>query len=129
MEGLSLSANVAFTSDYRFRGVSFSEGDFAIQGGFDIARPLTFDQNRAYQITHPYAVRRAYSTLRKQEFSKEEVKKVQRTTTEGAEAWKNFCRALTYPACSTAVMPTASTQAPKWPPRRYLALCLCRWLA
>ncbi|WP_051881431.1 TorF family putative porin [Parvularcula oceani] len=35
VDGLSLSANVAFTSDYRFRGVSFSEGDFAIQGGFD----------------------------------------------------------------------------------------------
>ncbi|WP_420429331.1 TorF family putative porin [Kordiimonas sp.] len=33
--GLSLSANAAITSDYRFRGISLSDKDFAIQGGFD----------------------------------------------------------------------------------------------
>ena len=33
--GGELSANVAFVSDYRFRGVSFSGEDFAIQGGLD----------------------------------------------------------------------------------------------
>ena len=33
----SVSANVAFTTDYRWRGVSFSDGDFAVQGGFDLA--------------------------------------------------------------------------------------------
>ena len=35
--GWSVSANVAFTTDYRWRGVSFSDGDFAVQGGFDLA--------------------------------------------------------------------------------------------
>lgn len=34
---ITLSANVALTSDYRFRGVSLSGGDPAIQGGFDLA--------------------------------------------------------------------------------------------
>ncbi len=34
---IELSANVALVSDYRFRGVSFSGGDPAIQGGFDLA--------------------------------------------------------------------------------------------
>jgi len=34
--GLSFSANVAFTTEYRFRGVDLSGGDFAVQGGFDI---------------------------------------------------------------------------------------------
>ncbi|WP_164118778.1 TorF family putative porin [Sphingorhabdus sp. Alg239-R122] len=34
---ISVSANVALTSDYRFRGISFSDGDFAVQGGIDIA--------------------------------------------------------------------------------------------
>lgn len=33
---LSLSANVALVSDYRFRGISFSDKDIALQGGFDI---------------------------------------------------------------------------------------------
>lgn len=33
---IELSANVALVSDYRFRGVSFSDGDPAIQGGFDL---------------------------------------------------------------------------------------------
>lgn len=31
------SANVAFTTDYRFRGISQTDRDFAIQGGFDYA--------------------------------------------------------------------------------------------
>ncbi|RJS91883.1 TorF family putative porin [Salinisphaera sp. Q1T1-3] len=31
----SVSANVAFTTDYRFRGISQTDRDFAIQGGFD----------------------------------------------------------------------------------------------
>ena len=34
--GLTFSANVAFTTEYRFRGVDLSGGEFAIQGGFDI---------------------------------------------------------------------------------------------
>lgn len=34
---ITLSANVALTTDYRFRGVSLSGGDPAIQGGFDLA--------------------------------------------------------------------------------------------
>ena len=33
----SLSGNVAFTNDYRFRGVTFTDGGFAVQGGFDIS--------------------------------------------------------------------------------------------
>jgi len=32
----SFSANAALVSDYRFRGVSLSNEDFALQGGFDI---------------------------------------------------------------------------------------------
>ena len=32
-----ISANVALTSDYRFRGISQSDEDIAIQGGFDYA--------------------------------------------------------------------------------------------
>jgi len=39
---VSVSANVALTSDYRFRGVSFSAGDIAIQGGVDIAHDSGF---------------------------------------------------------------------------------------
>lgn len=35
--GITLSANVALTTDYRFRGVSLSNGDLAIQGGFDVS--------------------------------------------------------------------------------------------
>jgi uncharacterized protein (TIGR02001 family) len=34
---IEVSGNVALTSDYRFRGVSFSGGDFALQGGIDVA--------------------------------------------------------------------------------------------
>ena len=33
--GFTTSANVALTTDYRFRGVSLSGGDPAVQGGFD----------------------------------------------------------------------------------------------
>lgn len=35
--GLEISGNVALVSDYRFRGVSFSDGDMALQGGIDVA--------------------------------------------------------------------------------------------
>lgn len=35
--GLELSGNVALVTDYRFRGVSFSDGDPALQGGIDLA--------------------------------------------------------------------------------------------
>lgn len=38
----SVSANVALTSDYRFRGVSLSDGDVAIQGGFDVSHSSGF---------------------------------------------------------------------------------------
>lgn len=37
-----LSGNVAIVSDYRFRGVSFSGGDFALQGGIDLAHSSGF---------------------------------------------------------------------------------------
>ena len=40
--GISISANVALTSDYRFRGLSFSDGDIAIQGGIDVAHDSGF---------------------------------------------------------------------------------------
>lgn len=36
-EAFTLSGNVALTTDYRFRGVSFSGGDVALQGGIDLA--------------------------------------------------------------------------------------------
>jgi uncharacterized protein (TIGR02001 family) len=38
----SLSGNVAMVSDYRFRGVSFSGGDFALQGGLDLSHASGF---------------------------------------------------------------------------------------
>lgn len=38
----TLSANAALTTDYRFRGVSLSAGDPAIQGGFDVAHSSGF---------------------------------------------------------------------------------------
>ena len=41
-QGWSVSANVAFTTDYRWRGVSFSDGDFAVQGGFDLGHENGF---------------------------------------------------------------------------------------
>ena len=33
--GFEISGNVALTTDYRFRGISQSDEDFAVQGGFD----------------------------------------------------------------------------------------------
>lgn len=39
---ITVSANVALVTDYRFRGVSYSGGDIAIQGGFDIAHSSGF---------------------------------------------------------------------------------------
>jgi uncharacterized protein (TIGR02001 family) len=39
---LSLSANAALVSDYRFRGISLSNKDIAIQGGFDISSESGF---------------------------------------------------------------------------------------
>ena len=41
-QGWSVGANVAFTTDYRWRGVSFSDGDFAVQGGFDLTHENGF---------------------------------------------------------------------------------------
>jgi uncharacterized protein (TIGR02001 family) len=38
----SISGNVAMTSDYRFRGVSLSAGDFALQGGIDLTSSSGF---------------------------------------------------------------------------------------
>lgn len=35
--GIEISGNVALVSDYRFRGVSFTDGDPALQGGIDLA--------------------------------------------------------------------------------------------
>lgn len=40
--GLTFSANATLATDYRFRGVSLSGGDPAIQGGFDIAHDSGF---------------------------------------------------------------------------------------
>lgn len=40
--GFSLSANAALVSDYRFRGISLSDKDFAIQGGFDASHDSGF---------------------------------------------------------------------------------------
>lgn len=39
---LSVSANVTLTTDYRFRGVSLSGGDPAVQGGVDVAHESGF---------------------------------------------------------------------------------------
>jgi uncharacterized protein (TIGR02001 family) len=36
-QATEISANVALTSDYRFRGISQSDEDIALQGGFDLA--------------------------------------------------------------------------------------------
>lgn len=41
-EAFSLSANAAIVSDYRFRGLSLSNKDAAIQGGFDLATQSGF---------------------------------------------------------------------------------------
>ena len=40
--GITVSANVALTSDYRFRGLSFSDGDIAVQGGIDVSHESGF---------------------------------------------------------------------------------------
>ena len=39
---ISVSGNVALVTDYRFRGVSFSGGDIAIQGGVDLVHRSGF---------------------------------------------------------------------------------------
>ena len=39
---ITVSGNVAVTTDYRFRGVSLSGGDFALQGGMDVAHESGF---------------------------------------------------------------------------------------
>ncbi len=39
---ISVSGNVAVTTDYRFRGVSLSGGDFALQGGIDLTSTSGF---------------------------------------------------------------------------------------
>lgn len=39
---ISVSANVAMTSEYRFRGVDLSGGELAIQGGFDVEHDSGF---------------------------------------------------------------------------------------
>ena len=39
---ISVSGNVALVTDYRFRGVSLSAGDPAIQGGIDVGLPAGF---------------------------------------------------------------------------------------
>ncbi|MBX7514560.1 TorF family putative porin [Qipengyuania sp. GH38] len=41
-DGVTVSANVSLVTDYRFRGVSLSGGDPAIQGGLDIAHDSGF---------------------------------------------------------------------------------------
>ena len=40
--GFDISGNVALVTDYRFRGVSFTDGDPALQGGIDIAHSSGF---------------------------------------------------------------------------------------
>lgn len=39
---ISVSGNVALTTDYRFRGVSLSAGDIALQGGIDVVHESGF---------------------------------------------------------------------------------------
>ena len=39
---IEVSGNVALVSDYRFRGISFSDGDPALQGGSDVAHSSGF---------------------------------------------------------------------------------------
>ena len=39
---ITISGNAAVTSDYRFRGLSLSDGDIAIQGGIDVAHESGF---------------------------------------------------------------------------------------
>ncbi len=40
--GFSVSGNAALVTDYRFRGISFSDEDIAIQGGLDLAHTSGF---------------------------------------------------------------------------------------
>lgn len=40
--GLTFSGNVALTTDYRFRGVTLSDGSLAVQGGFDVGHSSGF---------------------------------------------------------------------------------------
>lgn len=40
--GITVSGNAALTTDYRFRGLSFSDGDIAVQGGIDVAHESGF---------------------------------------------------------------------------------------
>ena len=40
--GLTFSANVALASEYRFRGVALTDGEIAIQGGFDLGHSSGF---------------------------------------------------------------------------------------
>ena len=40
--GIEISGNVSLVSDYRFRGVSFSDGDPALQGGMDLTHSSGF---------------------------------------------------------------------------------------
>ncbi|APG63427.1 hypothetical protein LPB140_00670 [Sphingorhabdus lutea] len=39
---IEISGNVALTSDYRFRGIGFSDGDIAVQGGIDLSHESGF---------------------------------------------------------------------------------------
>lgn len=38
----TISGNAALTTDYRFRGISLSDGDFAVQGGVDVVHSSGF---------------------------------------------------------------------------------------
>lgn len=40
--GVEVSANVTLASEYKFRGVNLSDGEFAIQGGVDVGLPAGF---------------------------------------------------------------------------------------
>lgn len=40
--GITFSGNIAFTTEYRFRGVDLSGGEFAVQGGFDLGHSSGF---------------------------------------------------------------------------------------
>lgn len=39
---ITISGNATLTSDYRFRGLSLSDGDFAVQGGIDVTHQSGF---------------------------------------------------------------------------------------
>lgn len=40
--GFTFSANIAFATEYRFRGVALTDGEFAVQGGFDLSHSSGF---------------------------------------------------------------------------------------